>query len=256
MGLGDQLMAAGEARAAHRRTGKPVVIVDRSNRVQWSDLWAGVPYIIDRHIPGAVRIVNASGVRPYIAEKTPHRWTWKAYRPTPAEVVLTADELAFAEPYRGAVMVEPNIKAIGHDNKAWPWSRWVALVEALPEVRFVQCLSGGTRTLDGVDQYALTLTFRQALAVLSVCRAFVGTEGGLMHGAAAVGTPAVILWSEFISPHVTGYDTHRNLRHAGPACGKRIPCSSCRKSMDAITVREVALNLKEILECEEKKLAK
>ncbi len=107
--------------------------------------------------------------------------------------------------------------------------------------------------LDGCDLYARTTTFRQALAVLSVCRAFVGTEGALHHGAAAVGTPAVVLFSEFISPDVTGYPQHRNLRQAGAACGSRKPCKGCAESMRAISVLEVVANLKEILECQEAK---
>lgn len=251
MGIGDQLMAAGEARALHKGTGKPVVIVDQRNRVQWCDLYKGLRYILKGHDRGAVRMVNSGGARPYIVSKGSERWTWKPYRPRPAQIVFTPEELALAEPYRGCVMIEPNVKIQAHENKAWIWSRWIALVEAMPEVRFVQCLSGGTRVLDGVDQYALTHTFRQALAVLSVCRAFVGTEGALHHGAAAVGTPAVVLFSEFISPEITGYPDHRNLRHAGAACGSRKPCKHCAESMRAISVLEVVANLKEILACPE-----
>ncbi len=106
---------------------------------------------------------------------------------------------------------------------------------------FVQCGAGDVR-LPGATQVP-TPTFRHAAAVLSVCRAFVGTEGGLMHAAAAVGTPAVILWSEFISPEITGYSSMTNLRHAGKPCGNRFNCPSCRKSMEAITVDEVVAGL-------------
>ncbi len=247
-------MAAGEAKKLHKRTGKTVVIVDRLNRVQWCDLYAGVPYILDRHRPGSVRMLNAGGSRPYIVAKTPEKWVWKPYQPRPAPIVFTADELAQAEPFRGCVMVEPNIKPQSHDNKAWIWSRWVSLLEQMPGVRFVQCLPGGTRPLDGCDCYAVTNNFRQALAVLSVCRAFVGTEGALHHGAAAVGTPAVVLFSEFISPASTGYPNHHNLRHAGAACGSRKPCKTCAESMRAISVLEVVAHLEEILQCQEKTL--
>lgn len=241
-------MAAGEARYIHEKTGKKVCIVDRANRAQWIDLWNGIDYILPRYEQGAVRIVNTSGVRPYILAKLATRWKWRPYKPKPAELRFTLDEQQAAEPYRGLVMIEPNVKAIGHTNKAWIWSHWQAAVDSMPEVTFIQCLQGGTRALAGDNvRHVLTLSFRDALAVLSVCRAFVGTEGGLMHGAAAVGTPAVILWSEFISPSVTGYDMHRNIRHAGEACGMRLNCSGCRKSMAAITVDEVVDNLKEIL---------
>lgn len=249
MGAGDWLMAAGEARHVHEKTGKKVCIVDRANRAQWIDLWNGIDYILPRYEQGAVRIVNTSGVRPYILAKLATRWKWKPYKPKPAEIKLTLDELRFAEPYRGMIMVEPNVKAIGHANKAWIRERWAQLVERVDEP-MVQCVQDPRAGLPPKVLKVITPTFRHALAVLSVCRAFVGTEGGLMHGAAAVGTPAVILWSEFISPDITGYEMHRNIRHAGPACGSRLDCSGCRKSMAAITVDEVVDNLKEILLCQ------
>lgn len=248
MGAGDSLMAAGRARKLHQETKQPVLIVGRHNVRYWSDLWNDVPYIIRR--PAGRRyqtLVDGSGVRAYIAAKTPERWTWRPFTPTPAEIVFTSAELAFAAPYRGMVIIEPNVKANTHSNKAWFWDRWQQVVSSMPETRFVQCIPKGLhQTLHGVS-WVVTPTFRQACAVLSVCRAFVGTEGGLMHAAAAVGTPAVVLWSEFISPGITGYVQHRNLRHAGPACGMRTNCPGCRASMEAITVDEVVHNLQEIL---------
>jgi ADP-heptose:LPS heptosyltransferase len=248
MGAGDWLIAAGEARALHEATGKNVAIVDVRGRAQWVDLWNGVPYIVPRVEPGCLTIRNTSGVRPYIAMKTPSRWRWKPYQPTPAQVFLTLDEQRFAQDYAGLVMIEPNVKQIGHTNKAWIWERWQDLVNALPGTTFVQCLQGGTRALAGDNvRHVLTLTFRDAMAVLAKSRALVSTEGGLMHAAAAVGTPAVILWSEFISPEITGYKMHRNLRHAGNPCGMRLNCPSCRRSMAAITVGEVADALKDVL---------
>lgn len=249
MGLGDQLIAAGRARKLHQETKLPVLIVGRHAVRYWSDLWNGVPYIINR--PAGRRystLIDGSGVRAYIAAKTAERWTWRPFGPTPAEIVFTPAELAFAEPYRGMVMVEPNVKAIGHANKSWLWDRWQEVVRTVwPETLFLQCIPHGQQqVLHGVS-WVVTPTFRHACAVLSVCRAFVGTEGGLMHAAAAVGTPAVILWSEFISPDITGYAMHRNIRHAGKACGMRSDCPGCRASMEAITVEEVVQNLQEIL---------
>lgn len=250
MGFGDILMSMGEAKALHKKTGQPVMLIDRYGRPQKSDLFDGVPYLtrsLGGHGGGHVhRMMNCGGHRPYIAHKAPDRWTWRPYQPKPADLVYTPQELAFAEVCRGHVMIEPSIKAVGHDNKAWFWDRWQAVVNALPGVRFLQVGPPGTRTLDKV-RLVPTLTFRQALAVQSVCRACVGTEGGLMHGAAANGTPAVILWSEFIDPSITGYASMVNLRHAGKACGSRLDCPGCKKSMLAISVEEVVQAMKGIL---------
>lgn len=242
-------MSAGEARALYRRTKQPVMIVGRDGRPIQSDLFAGIPYIIQKPLKSGPfqRIVNGPGVRPYIAGKTEERWSWRVYKPEPAEIKFTDGELEFAERYRGRVMIEPNCKPIGHDNKAWPAPRWAELVSRLEAdgIPLVQCAPGGVVPL--TDTHALTPSFRYAAAVLSVSRAFIGTEGGMMHAAAAVGVPGVILWSEFISPEITGYTMHRNLRHAGKPCGSRINCDSCRKSMEFISVTEVVTNLKEIL---------
>lgn len=243
-------MAMGEARKLHKQTRQPVLIVGRDGRPMRSDLTNGVPYIIHRPVSANgpyQRLINGPGFRPYIAAKTTEQWTWKKYKPTPAEIVFNPDELAFAEPFRGKVMIEPNVKAIGHTNKAWPDTSWSQLAAKLHDMPLAQCVPDAyMRTLPGALK-VVTPTFRQALAVLSVCRAFIGTEGGLMHGAAAVETPGVILWSEFISPEITGYELHRNLRHAGKPCGMRTDCEGCRHSMAAITPDEVVSNLEEIL---------
>ena len=245
MGIGDTLMASGEARRLYKSNGLPTIILDRRGRPQWSEMWDGVPYILHRSMGKPCnRIINGSGARPYIAAKGPTQWTWKPYKPYPAEIVFTAAEKKFAEPFRGKVMLEPNVKNIGHTNKAWAPQRWVELVTQL-DMPLVQCVPQLTTPHPGVKVLkVLTPTFRQACAVLSVAKAFIGTDGGLLHAAAATGTPAVILWSEFTSPEIVGYSTMTNLRHAGKPCGNRLNCAGCRKAMEAITVAEVVAALK------------
>ncbi len=246
MGFGDALMSVGDARALHKLTGKPVLIVGAHGRPMWSEVFEGNPYIIKRFTGKAcVRMVSGGGVRPYIAQKTPTKWFWKPYTPKPGELYFKPEELAFAEPYRGAVMIEPNVKNLGHDNKAWSNGRWGDVVRAL-NIRWVQCVQPGTRPLSTVVAVH-TPSFRYACAVLSVCKAFVGTDGGLMHAAAATGVRSVILWSEYTSPLICGYKTMVNLRHAGPPCGNRLNCPSCREAMDKITVDEVVTAVKGIL---------
>lgn len=239
-------MASGEARRLHAKTKQPVMIVRPNGMPYWHEMWDGLPYIIKRPGTGPYqRMLNCGGHRPYIASKSPERWTWRPYKPIPAEIVFTAEEKAFAEPFRGMVMIEPNVKNVGHDNKAWLPARWFGL--SLDREDFVQCVQAPQDALPAHVLKVITPTFRHAAAVLSVARAFVGTEGGLMHAAAAVGTPAVILWSEFISPEITGYSNMVNLRHAGKPCGNRLACAGCRKSMEAISVEEVVQALEGVL---------
>lgn len=242
-------MSIGEARKAYKAKGQKVLIMRPDGKPVRSDLFDGLPYIGDRRVdPGPLtRIVNGPGRRPYIAAKTAEKWTWRAYKPIPGEICFTAAELAFAEPYRGAIMVEPNVKNNGHDNKAWMLTSWMQLDLMLRDQRVVQCGPAGVPVKLRHAEFVETATFRQACAVLSVAKVFIGTEGGLHHAAAAVGVPGVILFGGFVSPKVTGYSLHRNLfTGEGLGCGMRTNCAHCRSAMTRITPTMVMDNLKEI----------
>lgn len=250
MGLGDVLMSMGEAKRFHKAKGQRVLIAGRDGRPVVSDLFDNVPYIISKTNPASgpyKRLINGPGVRPYIATKSEDKWGWQRYRPEPADLVFTPTEVAFAEPYRGRVLVEPTVKPQRHTNKAWPAISWQQLVLKDKKIPWVQCGPAGTRWLQGVTPI-VTPTFRHALAVLSVCKAAVLTEGGLHHGAAAVRVPAVVIFGAFISPEVTGYDAHANIfTGAGLGCGARTNCEHCRSAMTKITPAMVLEKLKGLL---------
>lgn len=246
MGMGDWIMATGQVRELYARRKVPVLIVSPTGRPQWSEMFENNPKIIKMPIRKPhQRLVNAGGFRPYISGKTPTRWQWRQGQAKVGELFFSEIEQQWAATHAGGVMIEPNVKANGHENKAWPFERWQALVDRM-KLDFVQCGVEGSRFLNGV-RVVITPSFRHAAAALQVSKTFVGSEGGLMHAAAAVGKPSVILWSEFIDPTVTGYPLHRNIRHAGQSCGFRLPCAGCRRSMEAITVDEVARNLQEFV---------
>ncbi len=234
MGLGDWIMATAQVRQLHQATGKLVVVLDLRNKVQWSPVFDNNP-LVSRKIYGAAQLINAPGCRPYIAGKTHDKWVWRHWKIEPGNLYLTPQELAFAAPFAGKVLVEPNTKVVG-GNKAWPFERWQALVDRDPN-RYIQVGSPEARKLRGVE--FCETDFRQALAVLMSSIGFVGCEGALHHAAAAMHIPSVVLWSEFISPEFTGYETQANIRHANGWCGARITCEGCRQSMLAITVDEV-----------------
>lgn len=236
MGLGDWLMATADIKALHAQYGKQVVVLGKNKRIMWSELFENNPKIT-REMNRGIHYLNGPGMRPYIAGRTQTNWIWRRLRhQQPGELFLSEQEKEFAKPFAGKVLIEPNVKANG--NKAWPFERWQAVVHEHGEP-MIQCGAPNTRWLDGV-QRLVTPNFRLACAVLSVCKAFVGTEGALHHAAAALGVPAVVLFSEFISVDVTGYAGQVNIRHAGEPCGCRQPCKSCEASMLAISVEEVA----------------
>lgn len=247
MGIGDELMAAGQARALKEKTGRQVAIVDQYNRVRRHDIWVNNSDVATSLLPLTLRIRNCSGHRPYIASKSATRWTWKAFTPTPARIVFYSQEEQFGQRHgTNKILVEPNVKSIGHTNKQWFWERWQQLADRRPG-QFIQVGTVNTRRLDGVE-FVLTSEFRQAAAVLKYALAYVGPEGGLHHAAAALDVPAVVLFGGFISPESTGYASHRNLFTGGQACGMRTNCQHCRDAMNAITVDMVDQHLKEILD--------
>lgn len=239
MGLGDWIMATSQVKSMHEADGRqhPVLVVDRTLRPRWSDVFLHNPRITRRYVRGCLRLVNGPGLRPYIQGKTVERWLWKRWDIKPGELYLTGEEKDFGNPYRGCIVIEPNTKVPG-GNKSWKWERWQQLANRLKDdFQLVQMGVPGHRALDNVRN--IETTFREAMAVLAASRVFVGCEGGLHHAAAALSVPAVVLWSEFISPEFTGYAYQHNIRHASRYCGSRLPCSTCVQSMNAITVDEV-----------------
>lgn len=231
-------MAAGQASTMQG----PVAIVDQYGRLRTHDIWSGNKQIATSFRNARSRLLNCGGHRPYISGKNVERWTWKPFRPTPAHIEFTPTELEFGRQHGGRVIIEPNIKSIGHNNKEWFWDRWQQLANRYPG-KFLQIGWGDVRRLSGVE-FVPTHNVRLACAVLKFSRAYVGPEGGLHHAAAAVGIPAVVLYGQFISPMVTGYESHVTLFNGpGLGCGLRINCPRCREGMHNISVDEVDAQL-------------
>lgn len=240
-------MATSQVKTLNARTHLPVIVINVEGRPQWNEVFENNHKIIRSPIGQRFSsLVNAPGNRPYILSKDSRRFVWRRWPIAPGEIFLSDQEKSFGLTHCGHVIIEPNVKVAG-SNKEWIFERWQQLVNKCPDIKFVQLIGPkSARVLRGV-RLIHTQSFRYALAVLSKSRAFVGTEGGLHHGAAAFGIPAVVLFSEYVSPEITGYTVHRNIWHADTACGMRIPCATCRASMESITVEEVYRNLREIL---------
>lgn len=239
MGAGDWILATSQVKAMYAREPIPVTIIGPNGQTQWSDVFENNPKI--RRSRGGPVLLNGPGHRPYIAAKSYTHWQWRAWDIAPGEIFMSDAERAFAEPYQGRVLVEPNTKVVD-GNKSWPFDRWQRFIDAFGRTEFLQVGKEPSRRLAGVE--FVPTTFRQAMAILSVCRVFVGTEGALHHAAAALSVPAVVLWSHFIAPQFTGYPTQINLRHADGWCGSRQPCAECAESMRKITVNHVIAALR------------
>lgn len=240
MGWGDEIMATGEARLLQERDPRPVAVRSATGKARWHPIFEGNPRL-SRDGAGDVQwLHNWSGNRPYIAAYSRTRYTFRSYRPPPGEIYFSAAETQQGARGRGLVLVEPTIgPAACSVNKDWGFARWQALIRLLPGVPWAQMGPSGTRWLEGAARLE-TADFRSAAAVLARALLYVGPEGGLHHAAAAVGTPAVVLFGGFNSPEFTGYDTHCNLHPGGTPCGQRLPCEHCRRAWEAITPDLVA----------------
>lgn len=227
-------MATAVVRKAHLKTGKKVLLGDGS-RVMWSPVFDHNPRMTQKIGSDAVWVKNYGGHRPYIdyTKSTPEKFVWKPFKAEPGELYFSPEELRWTE--TDFVYIEPNTKGSFGGNKDWGFDNWQKVVDALPDIRWIQ---GKGRPLRNVLQLE-TRSFRDACALLSRAFLFVGTDGGMHHAAAALGLPAVVVWGGLIGPETLGYESHTNLCKASYFCGSILSCPHCRQALERITVGEV-----------------
>ncbi len=258
MGFGDEILATGMARGAKAR-GKRIAFGDGEKIIfsPWSEIvFRGNPNIAH---PGDERdediewIAHYKGSRLYNSPSH-GRWIWNLdFRPVPGELFFSDEELEFAEKVGSDfVVIEPNVPAHKSvaTNKDWGAPRYDAVATrlAIEGRRVVQFIYPTARTKLIAAEQVKCPSFRHGLAVLSKAQLYIGPEGGLHHGAAAVNVPAVVLFGGFIPPAVTGYPGHTNLTGGAIACGRVQRCRHCQDAMNAISVQKVLLSAKRHLE--------
>lgn len=254
MGMGDELLAAGQARARQEAgDARRVRILGADKQPRWDALWEGNPRIAGPHEPGDFQwVINGPGARPYIAAKHSRCWTWRDFVPTPGEIHFTRTEKDFAATHRADIVIEPTLKPRASPNKHWGADRWLEFVRLATRegLALTQLAANGQFVLPGV-RWVQSPDFRHACAVLARARAYVGHEGGLHHAAAAVGVPGVVIYGGFISPRQTGYALHSNLFTGGEPCGMRVHCPHCARAMAQIEPEQVLAALQEKLRLEQ-----
>lgn len=253
MGLGDELIATGLARGAAAR-GKRIAFGDGRRQI-----WSAESHQLFRDNPNVAPFGTETAADEWIPHYRGHRlygevkggrWVFRDFVCPPGEVFLTGAEKAFAPGHMWGsdpvAIIEPRTKAVGAcvgRNKQWPVIRYQELAERLLAAtgcRPVQLVPTGFKPLLRDVDVIETPSFRHALAVLGLAQLFVGPEGGLMHGAAAMGMPgAVILYGGFNSPRSTGYPQFDNITAGGEPCGTIEACWHCKAAMDSISVDRV-----------------
>lgn len=147
------------------------------------------------------------------------------------ELYFNASEIEKVEKIAGElgpfIAIEPHTKDEFTVNKRWELDKWQQVVDQLAAGhRIVQVGQEGGCVLAGVTSLVGELTFRETAALIGKSKLLIAPEGGLMHAANAVDTKAVIVYTGYISPKVTGYPDHINLYPVVECgnCGLRKPC--------------------------------
>lgn len=242
MGIGDQIIATGLARGAAAR-GKKIAFGD-GKMIRWDQNSA----MIFKNNPNIARPGESSsnvewinyykGNRIYNKADS-DRWIWNfKFKVKPGEIFFNGED-AFYERDQNLILIEPNVpKKSCAPNKQWPLANWKRVAELLTAQGWtVRQFNYGANNI--VCAPITTKTFRDAAALIKSARLVIVPEGGLHHAAAAVGTPAVVLFGGFTPPDVLGYEDHANLTGGATACGKFNRCQHCVDAMAAIKVDDV-----------------
>lgn len=250
-------MASGMARGAAAR-GKRIAFGD-GTKIIWGPhsgiIFKGNPNVAPPGSEGAADlewIAHYKGRRLY-NHQDGNKWSWHMdFRPVPGEIFFDKGErIILARVAPGFVLIEPNVpahKTVAY-NKQWSVTGFQEVADRLLREghRVVQLKYSGARyRLQRVAQIR-TNSFRDGLAILSRASLYIGHEGGMHHGAAALNVPGVVLFGGFIPPEVTGYASHVNLSAGAPACGSLKPCNHCREAMRSIRVEHVMDGVRSLL---------
>ena len=237
MGLGDWIMASGDAKEANERTKKKVKLGD-GVRMSWDgQVFANNPRMASNSDTDVVWVKNYQGHRPYLKGTKNGRLLFNDdYKTRAGEIYFNQLEKKNINKIdKDYIVVEPNVKRVYAHTVNKAWHGWEELFKHdLPWLQL------GDVTVKRYTKWKETNTFREALAILSKAKLFVGTDGGLHHAAAALGIPSVVIWTGFTSPRHLGYDTHRNIHDGSEPCGTYDSvCQHCLLKSKAISVEQV-----------------
>jgi hypothetical protein len=127
-------------------------------------------------------------------------------------------------------------------NKLWPHEHFQTVANALTgEFDLVQLGDVSDPQLHGAIDLRGKTTVRQAAAILSTSRVFIGLVNGLMHLARAVECRSVIVYGGREHPSQSGYSANENLYWDGACapCWKSNACDFARVCMSEIMPEQV-----------------
>lgn len=94
-----------------------------------------------------------------------------------------------------------------YDVKSWPYDRWIQLAERLSKKGIVVFVMGGRKEYNEINELRIKITentnlinfigktsIKESLALVGRCDLMVGSEGGMMHCAAALGIKTLTIF--------------------------------------------------------------
>ena len=126
--------------------------------------------------------------------------------------IQTVDDLISLDNF---VTIEPHSKSSYTPNNKYPFDKWQNIVNEFPSINFVQIGVENQKILNGVTDLTGKMSFREACYCIKKSLLFLGTVGGLMHGANAVGTKSIIIVTPYQHPRMACYPDNINIRVGG-----------------------------------------
>lgn len=256
-GIGDELLLTAVARAA-RVQRKPIHIL-----TEMPHIWHGnsdpvsVQVGVDRWFyaqtrgwitTSIVHVAYQSGGGRHIAEQMAEKAEVRlpiGWRP----VLSISPPVLRCIPTRIVVQNSCSGARYAATTKEWPQTYWRELVNRLvPEYEVIQIGTAVDPALPGTQDRRGVTTLIQAARLIRSAACFLGLESGLMHIAAAAGTPAVIIHGGRTHEWETGYPFNRHLTRKPPCvgCSLNTGCPQGIICMD-ISVEEVEAAVRETL---------
>ena len=254
MGTGGDLMWTELARLLHKRYKKKVCFLERNGTVRKPAVWINNPNIsfskkgchlikrtdykkLPEKMTGVKEIWNTSQ---HIIKSRCNFYGIKKLK-IRCHMYFTKEEEQYIESIvatlpKEFIIIEPHSKTNWINNKLYPFEKWQSIIDALyNEIPIVQMSIPGNKVLNNVINIGDKIrNFREASLMIKYAKLFVGSEGGLMHAASAVGTENIIIFSPMFDPTFTKYNNTEAIwvhteEHTN--CLKK-NCIDCRKVME------------------------
>ena len=257
MGIGDDIMLTALIRKKAKEYKEDVkfvpVMPGDNGRIMWnSSIYRGNPLITESRKNSILYVVRP---RHYIADTRYDDMGRYAIHHLnlnnkPGNIYLTKQELEKAKklmPFK-FVTIDPHCKTkLSGNNRQWGFDKWQMVVNAFPDINFVQTSGGETnRWLEGVHK--LKYKVRIFLAIIGNARFHIGNESGTIHMATAQGVKCLSIHGGYNHPTSVGYNSNVNIyvEHEESPCNRYYECEHCKWCMDQISPEMIIEAVKQL----------